>query len=292
MAISWLPGAPVAEVWAHTAIEDQPALLLAVLRRASPEDFWPIFFEWYPKLAQPWRIKKKLLNLLRGAGDAKPFHSSADSAYLNSLPVYIQVLRGAPSFHRDGLEWVPTYAAAEANARRARATWGSGNVYEGMVASKDIFAVLDTDHGEQTLIVDYLTVPQPRLIRPEDVRSRENFILRPIISADEIRQLELQPAHTDGRSWERYKWQPTPDGMLAAASNATLEAKLCEVEARLAAAHLEREILGLELEKQSIKKEQAWRERNPGKDPRDRFRDGKPKPKGKSPGRPPKDPKK
>lgn len=273
-------------------LNDQPALFLATLREADPDDFWPIFLEWYPRLGHTASIKGRLVRLLRAAGDVRRYLPSIDRVFMDGLSPDVQVLRGAPRFQRKGLEWAPTYQAAEAAARRCRAATGSGNVYEGMIARKDIFAVLPTDFGEQTLIVDYARVMDLQLLKPEDVRSREGFIARHLLTADEMRQLQLQPPNTDGGpNWERYKWQPTPPPMLSGVSTAMLETKLEDIHDRLAAAHLDREILNLEGELRGIKAELAWRGRNPGKDPKARWSKEKPKPKGKSPGRPLKKPK-
>jgi hypothetical protein len=74
--------------------------------------------------------------------------------------------------------------------------------------------------------------------------------------------------------------------MLAHANDATLASRLVDAHARLAAAHLKYEMLGIEGEIKGIKAEQAWRERNPGKDPKSRYSGEKRKAKGKSPGRP------
>jgi hypothetical protein len=270
------------------APEDRLALLRQLLNGAPRDVLWPVFHEWFPRLDNMSRVRCKLLRILRGAGDARPYLSDADADVLNTFQAEVWVVRGAPSSQKRGHEWQLTFESADAAARQCRAACGSGNVYEGMIARRHIFTVVSDDDGHQSVVIDYEKLLDFRLLDPSARRTQTDFMPYQRTPAAEIRAAELQPRHTEGGgAWDTYKWLAPPREALARLTTDALETALEDARTRLAAAHIDREILGREREVRQCSSEIAWRRDHPGTDPTARWKlRGKLKPKGKSPGRP------
>ena len=129
-------------------------MLVRLLADASSPEFWPLLLEWFPHCANMWRFQRRLLPLLRRAGNAYP-HMTADAqAIFDSFDLEQYVLRGCASKCRRGLSWTTVFETADSFARWHSAHGRRANVYEAMIYRPAIFAVIPG--GETpTILLDY-----------------------------------------------------------------------------------------------------------------------------------------
>ncbi len=119
-----------------------------------PPVCWPVFLQWFPHCDNIWAQQRRLRARLRDWGSAYQYQSENEKTLLDDLDAEHLLFRGCHTRYRKGLSWALDYERAEAFSRRLGGRAGSGNVYEAMIAKRDIFAII-TRQEELFVLLDY-----------------------------------------------------------------------------------------------------------------------------------------
>lgn len=146
--------ADMRDVLFGTNSTNRPDFLLRGTLNRPPDEFWPLFHEFWSMCDDTLRLGDQFLRLLQRNGNARPFMDEDQIAFFKKLPDVVRVYRGCSRARITAMSWTTDEMVAVSFANGHRSIRVPDAVVASAVVAKELIKTVIVDREENEILLD------------------------------------------------------------------------------------------------------------------------------------------